>query len=82
MKNNEKTEKLIFWGVQKDFGDKVTYVFKKSYDTQDQIVVTFYGRGNCLHPNKGSIMMVSYCLDTNGTYLGTCLQATDQGAYD
>ena len=79
---NVNTEKLIYWGVQHDFGDKIAYVFKRDYHTQDQILIVFYGIGNCLNPNHGSIMEVSYYLDEDGTYHGIRMNATDPGAYE
>lgn len=82
MKENNVTELLIYWGCQYEAHDKTAYVFKKSYTSQDQIVVVFYGRGNCMHPNKGSIMSVTYYLDSLGQYHGIMLKATDPGAYD
>ena len=78
---NINTEKLIYWGVQHDFGDKIAYVFKRDCHTQDQILIVFYGRSNSLNPNKGFIMEVSYHLDADGTYHGTKMDPTDLGAY-
>lgn len=81
-KQEAKTEELIYWGVQYDFGDKVAYVFKRDHSSQDQILIVFYGRGQTLHPNRGSKMRVTYYLDPCGSYIGTHLEATDPGAYE
>ena len=83
MQNNEtrKTEKLIYWGAQFASAARESLVFKRNYDSQDQILINFIGSSGML-PNKGSIMEVTYYFGNDGMYHGVCMIAIDPGAYD
>lgn len=83
MLNNEirKTEKLIYWGAQFASAAMESLVFKKSYDSQDQILINFIGSSGML-PNKGSIMDVTYYFGNDGMYHGVKMTSTDPGAYE
>lgn len=76
-----KTEKLIFWGAQYATAARESLVFKKSYESQDQLLINFIGSSGML-PNKGSIMEVTYYFGNDGMYHGVKMLATDPGAYD
>lgn len=78
---NSKTEKLIFWGTQFASAAREALVFKRDYDSQDQILINFVGSSGML-PNKGSIMEVTYSFGDDGMYHGAKMIATDPGAYE
>lgn len=78
---NSKTEKLIFWGAQFASAARESLVFKRDYDSQDQILINFVGSSGML-PNKGSIMEVTYSFGDDGMYHGSKMIATDPGAYE
>ena len=76
-----KTEKLIYWGAQYTTAARESLVFKRDYDSQDQILINFIGSSGVL-PNKGSIMEVTYYFGNDGMYHGVRMIATDPDAFE